>query len=314
MNTKMKPKKSLGQNFLTSEAVAGEIVSAGGVGRGDAVLEVGPGKGVLTGILLERAGRVVAVEKDRELVEFLRKKFAERDNLEIVSGDILEFNPEEHGLKGGEYKIIANIPYYITSFFLRRFLGSDFYPGKMVLMVQKEVAERIVGLPLGRRKESRILRNARGGEFSRKPNSSFPRPVKESILSVSVKAYGEPKITRIVPAGCFSPAPKVDSAVLLIDNISKNFFASETESGEPLSEKTFFEVLKRGFSEKRKMLKNNLPEFGAEDFANCGIAEKARAENLTPEQWKCLASALQKKEGEGNNENGSAGSKGKRKK
>ncbi|NOY35933.1 MAG: ribosomal RNA small subunit methyltransferase A, partial [bacterium] len=186
----MRPKKSLGQNFLASEAIAEEIAEAGGVGRNDTVLEAGPGKGILTGILLKKAGRVIAVEKDRQLVYFLRKKFADQENLEIVYGDILKFNPENYKLKTENYKIIANIPYYITSFFLRKFLESDSQPSKMVLMVQKEVAERIVGLP-GKRK-------------------------KESILSISVKAYGDPKIIKIVPAGCFSPAPKVDSAVLLI--------------------------------------------------------------------------------------------------
>ncbi|NOY35393.1 MAG: 16S rRNA (adenine(1518)-N(6)/adenine(1519)-N(6))-dimethyltransferase [bacterium] len=297
----MRPKKSLGQNFLTSEAIAEEIVGAGGVGRDDTVLEAGPGKGILTEILLKKAGRVIAVEKDRQLVYFLQEKFADSENLEIVYGDILKFNPKDRGLGKGGYKIIANIPYYITSFFLRKFLESDSQPSKMVLMVQKEVAERIVGLPGKRkngRKEENPLSSITGitGNDSRKRFSSF-RPVKESILSISVKAYGEPKIIKIVPAGCFSPPPKVDSAVLLIDNISKDFFTSGvgTDGGGRISEEKFFEILKRGFSEKRKMLKNNLPEFTEDDFAKCGIPPKARAENLSPENWRCLASLETKK-------------------
>ncbi len=289
----MRPKKSLGQNFLTSEAIAEEIVSAGGVSREDAVLEVGPGEGILTEILLEKAGRVVAVETDGRLVEFLRKKFADRKNLEIVYGDILKFNPTNYKLRTKDYKIIANIPYYITSFFLRKFLGSDFQPSKMVLMVQKEVAERIDGLPIKQKKEKlAFLQDGHNGKSLRKASFSFFHPIKESILSISVKAYGEPKIVRTVPAGCFSPAPKVDSAILLIDGISKDFFTAGGEGGGKIEEEKFFETLKRGFSEKRKMLKNNLPEFTEEDFLKCEIPPKARAENLSPQNWRCLAKAL----------------------
>ena len=138
----------MGQNFLKSDKIAQEIVEAGAVCIDDIVLEVGPGKGILTAELLKKAKKVIAVEKDEQLAEFLKEKFAEEINngkLEIISGDILKFNPSDYQLFAGGYKIIANIPYYITSYFLRTFLECDDQPSLMVLMVQKEVAERIVG-------------------------------------------------------------------------------------------------------------------------------------------------------------------------
>ena len=248
-----KPKKSLGQNFLKSDKIAQEIVSSGEVCVEDIVLEVGPGEGMLTKELVKKAKKVIAVEKDEQLVEFLKEKFAKEisdGKLEIVSDDILKFNPSDHQLSAGGYKIVANIPYYITSYFLRTFLESDHQPSLMVLMVQKEVAERIIG--------------KKG----------------ESLLSISVKAYGDPKIIREVPASYFSPAPKVYSAVLKISNISKNFF-------KDIGERNFFETVKKGFSQKRKMLINNL-KTDKSVFAFCNIDEKARAENVSLDQWKCL--------------------------
>lgn len=256
-----KPKRSLGQNFLKSEKIAQEIVEAGEVGPEDVVLEIGPGKGILTEELLKKAKKVIAVEKDKELTDYLAQKFSkeiENKKLEIIHGDILHLEAE----LPSEYKIIANIPYYITSRFLRTFLESDFQPSLMVLMVQKEVAERIVG-KLARR---------RGGE---------------SLLSISVKAYGRPEIIRKVPAGFFSPAPKVDSAVLKISGISKDFFNLPDMRCREGAENKFFETVKKGFSQKRKMLINNL-KAGKEVFTACNIDEKARAEEVSLGQWKCL--------------------------
>ena len=243
---------------MKSEKIAEEIVSAGEVGSDDIVLEVGPGKGILTEKLLEKAKNVIAVEKDEQLAKFLKDKFKNNPKLEIIRGDILKFNlMSRRDLDIRRYKIIANIPYYITSRFLRTFLESDNQPSLMVLMVQKEVAERIVA-------KGKLARR-RGGE---------------SLLSISVKAYGRPETIRNVSAGYFSPAPKVDSAVIKISNISKNFF-------QDINEKKFFEVVKKGFSQKRKMLINNL-KAQKDDFTTCNIDEKARAENLSLEQWKCL--------------------------
>ena len=188
----MRPKKSLGQNFLTSQSVVDKIVETANLNPKDVVLEVGPGKGVLTQALLEKAGKVIAVEKDDALIYLLKEKFAQEikeEKLVLVRGDILKFDFEERGLKKSNYKIVANIPYYITGEFLRSVLSSDIQPSQMVLLVQKEVAERIA------------------------------RSKKESILSLSIKVYGEPKYIQIVKAGSFNPAPKVDSAILSIENL-----------------------------------------------------------------------------------------------
>jgi len=277
----MKPKKSLGQNFLKSEKIAEEIVSAGEVGPNDVVLEVGPGKGILTEKLLEKAKKVIAVEKDEQLAEFLKEKFKNNPKLEIIRGDILKFSPmSRRDLDIGRYKIIANIPYYITSHLLRTFLESDYQPSLMVLMVQKEVAERIVGAKRkAKRNFSRFTLPRSGVGSDASQNFVLPSS-KESLLSISVKTYGRPEIIRKVSAGYFFPAPKVDSAVIKISGISKNFF-------QDIGEKKFFETVKKGFSQKRKMLINNL-KAQKDDFTACNIDEKARAENLSLEQWKCL--------------------------
>jgi len=250
----MRPNKFLGQNFLKSKKIAEEIVKAADIKPNDVVLEVGPGKGILTEELVKRAGRVIAVEKDGRLVDFLREKFKNIKNLKIIHNDILKIT--RYALPITRYKIVANIPYYITSHFLRKFLESDFQPFLMVLMVQKEVAERIVA-----------------------------RDKKESILSISVKVYGQPKIIKIVPAHYFSPKPKVDSAILRIDNISKKFFKNDTET-------SFFGLVKKGFSSKRKMLKNNLNLSNTECLTRCGIPEKSRAEDLSLENWRYLVKIL----------------------
>jgi len=275
----VKPNKFLGQNFLNSKKIIADIIKAADLQPDDVVLEVGPGKGILTEALLEVVpkGRVIAVEKDAWLVEFLRGKFPGAKNLEIIHDDILKFNFPRYALHVPRYTIVANIPYYITSHFLRKFLESDYQPSKMVLMLQKEVAERITA-----------------------------KDKKESILSISVKAYGKPKIIKKVLARYFSPAPKVDSAILLIDNISKKLFKemaaekfvslktgikgnlTETKFLGPI-EARFFSLIKQGFSQKRKMLKNNLKLLDIECLTKCGVAENARAENLTMENWRCLA-------------------------
>jgi 16S rRNA (adenine1518-N6/adenine1519-N6)-dimethyltransferase len=269
----MKPKKYLGQNFLKNERIAEKIVAAANVNKNDIVLEVGPGRGILTDILIRKAHRVVAVEKDKELADFLMDKYSAKGGsasggkgqkkLSVINEDILRFNPDTLRGRGSDprrlrsgrrsYKIVANIPYYITSHFLRKFLESDYQSILMALMVQKEVAERIV---------------ARDG--------------KESILSISVKSYGQPKIITKVPAGNFYPKPKVDSAIILIDKISKNFFVKNR-----INEKKFFQMVKQGFGHKRKMLKNNL-KISTETLQKCKIPALSRAEELDLNNWKCL--------------------------
>jgi 16S rRNA (adenine1518-N6/adenine1519-N6)-dimethyltransferase len=249
----IKSKKYLGQNFLRNHNIARKMTEAADIGKNDIVLEVGPGRGILTNILIQKARRVIAIEKDKELADFLMDKLKDNKNLKIVHYDILKFNPKKFSLKSYKYKIVANIPYYITSRFLRRFLTSNYQPSLMALMVQKEVAERIMA-----------------------------RDNKETLLSISVKAYGRPKIIVKVSAKNFSPAPKVDSAVILIDKISKDFFK---KSG--IEEKHFFGLLRLGFGHKRKLLKNNL-KISPEILQKCEIPALSRAEELSLNDWKCL--------------------------
>lgn len=244
-------KKSLGQNFLHAPQVISAMVYAGEVTSESIVLEVGPGKGALTSKLLEAGAQVIAVEKDDRAILFLQEKFSNEiatGKLKLIHADILEFNetPET-------YILIANIPYYITGEFMRKFLESNNPPKKIVVMVQKEVAKRVVD-------------------------------TKESILSISVKAYGVPKYICSVPRKFFRPMPNVDSAVLMIERISKDFF-------EKIDEKYFFEVLKAGFAHKRKVVIRNLEEkIPREMLEKIWESEKLpkdlRAENISLEVWK----------------------------
>ncbi|MFA6254236.1 MAG: 16S rRNA (adenine(1518)-N(6)/adenine(1519)-N(6))-dimethyltransferase RsmA [Candidatus Paceibacterota bacterium] len=256
----VKAKKSLGQNWLKSESAIKEIIKAADLKEGEEVLEIGPGRGVLTKALIAAGVKVLAIEKDDELIDDLLEKFAGEINdkkLFVAHGDILTINASKLFIKDN-YKLVANIPYYITGQVIRKFLSEEErQPSQMVLMVQKEVAKRITGK-------------------------------KESLLSISVKVYGEPKYIKTVPAGAFDPKPNVDSAILLIANISRKFFAGNPlVAGDNLSEKKFFGMLKKGFSQKRKLLRGNL-EIGEEILQVCNIPVKARAENLTIENWKCL--------------------------
>ncbi len=248
-------KKSLGQNFLHAPNVVSAMVHAGGVTKDSFVLEVGPGKGVLTQKLVETGARVTVVEKDDRAIPFLNEKFVNEvksGQLEIIHADILEFN--EQNLPKS-YILLANLPYYITGEFLRKFLETPNPAQKMVIMLQKEVAKRIVD-------------------------------EKESILSISVKAYGNAKYITTVPRKFFRPIPNVDSAVISIENISKNFFV-ESE----IDEKYFFEVLKAGFAHKRKVVIRNLEDKIDKNTLNTLWEREAwskdlRAENITLEMWK----------------------------
>ncbi len=272
-----KAKKSLGQNFLKSEMALRKIIEAGEIKKDDIILEIGPGRGALTEKLLERAGKVIAVEKDFELFEFLKIKFEKeiRNNtLILVCKDILEFDISSYNLQAKDYKLIANIPYNITGAILKKFLGESNQPERMILMVQHEVATRIL---------------ARDG--------------KESILSISVKAYGEPKMIAKVDKRYFSPAPKVNSAIISIKNISRKIFTSPQPSpykGEggkmtvqgntwnsQVFEERFWEVVKTGFAHKRKKLSSNLKDVCQRDTLT--FLGNKRAESLTLADWIKLA-------------------------
>lgn len=249
-------KKSLGQHFLKSERALAKIIETGKPSPSDVVLEIGPGQGVLTEKLLDSGCRVVAVEKDDELYAFLKSRFQreiDSGHLILFHGDILDFDSTRLEIEIN--KLIANIPFNITGAILKKFLETDHGPEKIVLLVQKEVAERII---------------AKGN--------------KESILSISVKVYGTPRYIETVKAGSFSPAPKVDSAIIAIENISKNFFRD-------VSEEKFFKILRAGFKSKRKKLSSNISsiigkEKVKETFEKLELDENLRAEDASVDVWK----------------------------
>lgn len=265
MKRKLDSKKGrgarLGQHLLTNPGIARAVAEAAGIQKGEAVLEIGPGKGMLTGALLALGVRVSAVEKDTGMVKILQERFSKEiknKQLTVYEGDARSRGPDSIFPTGG-YKVAANIPYYITGELLRECLTAKNQPHSLAFLVQKEVAERIA------------------------------RSKKESILSLSVKAYGIPQYVRTVSKGNFSPAPSVDSAILAVSGISRKNFKN-------ISEQRFFEIVKTGFGQKRKMLANNLKKiFGERIFATlaeCGIQEKARAEDVPLEKWLQLANKL----------------------
>lgn len=253
----------LGQHFLNAQWVARDLVKSVRIIPEEPVIEVGPGRGALTKELLAQGATVVAIEKDIELIPVLNKAFVNEittGKLRIVKGDIRDITPKNLGIDS--YAVAANIPYYITGEIIRHFLTASHQPRAMALLIQKEVAERIVA-----------------------------RDKKESILSLSVKAYGKPSIIAKVPASCFNPPPKVDSAILLVEDISRYFF-------DTISEENFFKVIKAGFSSKRKILVGNLREIfenATEMLQECGIDAKARAEDVKLEEWKRVVEQLTKK-------------------
>ncbi len=243
-------KKSLGQNFLMHARIAERIVLVSELAPDAVVFEIGPGTGMLTRELLKRVGKVIALEADYELFLRLKDDFKSEildHRLELIHGDIRTFAIA--ALPKG-YALVANIPYYLTGEIFRMFLETENQPDTMTLLVQKEVAERIA------------------------------RSKKESILSLSVKAYGTPKLEFSVPRGAFVPAPKVDSAVLTIRDISRKNFPTRTE------EQRFFALIRAGFAHKRKFVRKNLVDSGL--FAG-HIPEKARAEDLSLPTWCDLA-------------------------
>lgn len=251
-------KKSLGQNFLTSAQYLQLIADSAKIAPGEHVLEAGPGMGALTQALLARGARVVAVEKDARLIPLLKEKFSleiTSGALKLIEGDVLEISVED--LIEGTYKVVANIPYYITGAFLKKILSERLQPVSLVLLVQKEVAERIA------------------------------RAKKESILSLSVKAYGTAAYVKTVPAGAFSPAPSVASAILKISDVSRKNFAGAGQ------EKRFFEIVRAGFAQKRKLLRRNLEAVlggrAAAALEHAGIGADARAEDVALEQWLSLS-------------------------
>ena len=253
-------KKSLGQNFLHNPHYLAAVANAGNIVPGEVVLEIGPGTGNLTRELLTRGAQVVAIEKDKRLIETLSSLFApeiKNKTLRLIEGDALTLEPKHILKKPFTYKVIANIPYYITGALLRAFLSSEHQPSVLVFLVQKEVAERITG--------------------------HGTKHTKENLLSLSVKAYGVPRYAGTVPRGAFSPAPNVDSAILVVSNISRKHFTNKKH------EARFFELIHAGFAQKRKLLRRNLEAVlgggSAAALEAARIPTGARAEDVALEQW-----------------------------
>lgn len=256
------PERSKGQNFLVNSKIYDDIVEAANIKNEDEVLEVGPGLGFLTVRLAKQAKRVVAVELDDRLSNYLQAGLAAsgQEKIKVINQDILKFNPSLEF--NNKYKIVANLPYNISSIFLRSFLSGPKKPEKILLMLQKEVAQRIVAKP---------------GDMS--------------LLSLSVQYYAEAKILQYVSSHNFWPEPEVESAVIEI--VLKKNPCNLSE------DKIFFRLAKAGFSAKRKMLKNNLAGGLQLDhaqilsaFLKADILEKSRAEDLSLNDWHKLFAAL----------------------
>lgn len=253
----VRPSREYGQNFLIDREVLETMVQAADLKNNDIVLEIGPGFGVLTIELAGQVKKVLAVESDRRLANALREITADFKNVEIVEENILKLPITNYRLPN--YKIVANLPYQITSAVFRKFLSEDPRPSEITVMVQREVAERIC---------------AKAGEMS--------------LLSLSVQFYGQPEIVDIVPGRAFWPEPEVDSAILKISNIQDIYEKNRKE----IAPEKFFRLAKIGFSSRRKQLQNNLAgglRLKNEEVQNIlvksGFDKRVRAQDLTVEDW-----------------------------
>jgi len=270
----LRARKSLGQHFLVNAGILTKITAAAALTSSDIVIEIGPGPGVLTAELVKQAGYVIAIELDTAMVELLKETFSSAANLSLITGDILEIDPlaliqQESrrfppGLKTlSRYKLVANLPYYITQPIIRHFCEASVKPQSLVIMVQKEVAKNIVAQP---------------GDLS--------------ILAISVQFYGKPRIVDYVPAANFFPAPKVDSAILKIDMYDKPLV-------EVTSVDNFFKTVKAGFCAARKQVANSLsqgldiPKSEVISLMQAaGVNPQQRAETLTLPEWARLEKVL----------------------
>lgn len=272
----LRPQKKWGQHFLTDLRILTSIADAADVQVTDTILEIGPGLGHLTRVLASRAARVVAVEIDAELASKLRAEFANTPNITIAHGNILDAPASEWLTYSGNeiagakrqasaipFKVVANLPYYITSAILRHILEAEHKPSVVVVMVQREVAQRIVA-----------------------------RPPAMNLLAVSVQFFAQPKIIRTIAAGAFYPPPQVDSAVVRLDMLPQTRLT-------PAETERFFEIVRAGFGERRKQLRNSLARRLKQTalsieraLVNAGIDPTRRAETLNVDEWIALSRQL----------------------
>lgn len=254
----LRANKVLGQHFLVSPTVRQRIIAAADLMTADTVLEIGPGLGALTEELARRSGNVIAIEKDRKLREILSQILGACPNVQLVCADILRWLPKHRQTLPPGYKVVADLPYYLTSRFLRLALESPCQAQSLVLLVQREVAERIVA-----------------------------KPPRMNILALAVQYYGKPELLLRIPPGAFWPPPEVTSALLKIS----------VTNPHRSRDKEFFTLIRRGFSSPRKQLLHNLSRHYPRGillrlFSELGIPEKSRAENLNIEQWRALQERL----------------------
>jgi len=263
MSENFQHKKSLGQHFLNSDFVPKKMCDAANLAVGDTVLEIGPGTGILTREILLRGAQVIALEADRRAIASLEETFAneiQSGQLVIHHHDARKLDLEQFGLQNQQFKVVANIPYYISGLLFRHCLESLIQPTDLVFLVQKEVAQRIA------------------------------RDTKESILSMSVKVFGDPSYICTVKRGHFTPPPAVDSAIVAIHNINKDRLRT-------ISTEQFFTMLHAAFGQKRKQIASNLrPLFSKEvvvdQLTKMGIVSTIRAEDLSIEQFIALINNL----------------------
>jgi 16S rRNA (adenine1518-N6/adenine1519-N6)-dimethyltransferase len=249
----LRPKRSLGQNFLVDENILDRIASSADITSNDNVLEIGPGLGSLTEKLARVAGQVVAIEIDSTLIPILDENLSQFMNIKLINKDALEINPSHHF--SGSFKVVANTPYYISTAIIRHLLSGDDKPSMLVLTLQKEVAQRAVA-----------------------------GPGKMSLLSVATQFYAKAAILFTIKAGSFWPRPEIDSAVLRL-------IVEPFDKYKIVDESAFFAIVRAGFSQKRKQLKNNLSHLGYSTvqikdlLQQANIDGKRRAETLSVEEW-----------------------------
>lgn len=256
------PIKRLGQNFLIDKTAIRKTIEAADIGQEDVLVEIGPGPGVLTREIAEKAKKVIVIEKDPKMVEILDKSLKGFKNIEIVKGDALK---TELGSMSS-YKVVGNLPFYLTAPIIRLFLEKENPPKDMTFIVQKEVGQRICA-----------------------------KPPKMSILAVSVQVYAKPKVISYISKGSFWPSPKVDSAIIRI---------SDTGLNPKIDRELFFKIVKAGFSQPRKQLANNLSkglgiakEKAVQLLSRSKIEPSQRAETLKIEDWLSLLEDFYKNKG-----------------